>query len=128
MIPRGNYSITAQFNPRRTANSTAAVDEESIRLRPCFLCTTISRLNSRLCFTAENICFYAIRTIFDHQFHYCLSKHKPQEITSSLNRLLQLAWDLSPGYQPSFTTVGLRGISPRSFAFFRPVRRKIFLF
>lgn len=32
-------SLTVQFNPRRSVSSTAKVDSESIRKRPCFLCS-----------------------------------------------------------------------------------------
>lgn len=99
LIPCGNYSITAQFNPRRTTNSTAAVDEESIRLRPCFLCTdNLPPEQQAVFYRGEYLLLCNPAPIFDHHFTIASVKHNPQEITSSLNRLLQLAWDLSPGY------------------------------
>ena len=37
-MPVGGLNVTLQYNPGRIASSTAEIDEETLRSRPCFLC------------------------------------------------------------------------------------------
>ena len=37
-MPVGGLNVTLQFNPGRISSSTAEIDEETLRSRPCFLC------------------------------------------------------------------------------------------
>ena len=95
----GNYSVTLQYNPTRSISSGAAVDPTSISRRPCFLCEA-NRPPEQSGILYRNhywiLCNPA--PIFPHHFTIASLAHKPQEITSSLDNLLQIASDASPDY------------------------------
>lgn len=95
----GNYSITLQYNPARAVSSGAALDKESIRKRPCFLCAANRPAEQHaLLYRDEYLILCNPAPIFDHHFTVASLAHRPQEITSSLSALLQIAQDASPEY------------------------------
>ena len=93
------YSIALQFNPQRAISSGAAVDKESIKKRPCFLCANnLPPEQQGILYRRKYLILCNPAPIFDQHFTIVTLHHQPQEIASSLNRLLQLTADLSPDY------------------------------
>ncbi len=95
----GKYKVTLQYNPARAVSGGAAVDPESIRKRPCFLCT-INRPSQQhaLLYRNEYLVLCNPAPIFNDHLTVVSLTHKPQEITSSLDALLQIASDASTDY------------------------------
>jgi hypothetical protein len=99
LINCGGYSVTVQFNPQRALSSSAAVDRESIQTRPCFLCAhNLPPEQQGILYRGEYLILCNPAPIFDQHFTIVTLHHQPQEIASSLPRLLQLTADLSPDY------------------------------
>lgn len=95
----GSYNATVQFNPRRAASSGAAVDGESIRKRPCFLCEgNLPFGQQALLYLKKYFILCNPAPIFNRHFTIAAIEHRPQEIASSITDLLYLACDLSPEY------------------------------
>lgn len=95
----GNYSITLQYNPARQVSSGAPLDKESIRKRPCFLCTANQPREQRgILYRNSYLILCNPAPIFDHHFTVVSLTHEHQDITASLTCFLQLAADASPGY------------------------------
>lgn len=96
----GNYSVTLQYNPARSISSGAEVDPESIKKRPCFLCANHRPTRqSGILYRNHYWILCNPVPIFPHHFTIASLAHKPQEITSSLDNLLQIASDASPDYR-----------------------------
>ncbi len=94
----GEYNVYLQYNPARAVSSGAAVDIQSIRKRPCFLC------DHNLPFEQKGVLYknqYLIlcnpAPIFEHHFTIVSMRHDPQDIASSIDGLLSLGADM-PGY------------------------------
>jgi len=93
----GEYNVALQFNPRRAVSSGAAVDEHSIKNRPCFLCVDHLPAQQKLILYRHDymiLCNPA--PIFHSHFTIAHWQHQPQTIIDSLNAFLALAKDLSP--------------------------------
>jgi len=96
----GSYKVQLQYNPNRAASSGAAVDADSIKKRPCFLC--VDNLPDRqqgILYRKDYIILCNPAPIFDQHFTIVTLQHQPQEIAPSLDWLLQMAADLSPSYK-----------------------------
>jgi hypothetical protein len=99
LITCGSYSVVLQFNPQRAVSSGAAVDAESIKKRPCFLCTDhLPPRQQGVLYRREYMILCNPAPIFEQHFTIVARQHQPQAIASSVNRLLQLTADLSPDY------------------------------
>jgi hypothetical protein len=95
----GNYSVHLQYNPQRAVSSGAAVDSESIKNRPCFLCAdNLPDKQQGILYRMRYLILCNPAPIFDHHFTIVALQHQPQEISPSLTWLLQIAADLSPAY------------------------------
>ena len=95
----GRYNVTLQFNPARVVSGSASIDPESIRKRPCFLCRgNLPPGQHGISYRNRYLILCNPAPIFDRHFTVVTLKHQPQEITSSLSWLLQLATDASPDY------------------------------
>jgi glycosyltransferase involved in cell wall biosynthesis len=95
----GTYKIILQYNPARAASSGAAVDQESIKKRPCFLCAANRPAQqSAILYRNDYLVLCNPAPIFKRHFTIVARKHQPQEISSSLESLLQIASDASPDY------------------------------
>jgi len=93
------YHVTLQFNPQRAVSSGAAVDPESIKKRPCFLCIkNLPPEQQGILYRRGYMILCNPAPLFDKHFTIAAHQHQPQEIASSLNVLLQLSADLSPDY------------------------------
>ena len=98
-ISCGSYIVDLQFNPQRVVSSGAAVDEESIKNRPCFLCTDNLPIKQKGILYQNNyliLCNPA--PIFDEHFTIVHLRHQPQAIAASLILLMNLACDLAPRF------------------------------
>ena len=99
LISCAGYEVSVQFNPARAVSSGAAIDKESIKSRPCFLCTDNLPPGQRgILYRDDYLILCNPAPIFDRHFTIVTLQHQPQEIASSLSRLLQLTADLSPDY------------------------------
>jgi len=99
----GNYSVTLQYNPARAKSSGAAVDAESIRKRPCFLCSeNRPKEQSGILYRGDYQILCNPAPIFGSHFTVAALAHLPQDIRSSLDALLDIAYDASPGYTVSY--------------------------
>jgi len=95
----GSYNVHLQYNPNRAVSSGAAVDAESIKKRPCFLCAdNLPGEQQGILYRKDYMILCNPAPIFDQHFTIVTLQHQPQEIGSSLASLLQMAADLSPGY------------------------------
>jgi hypothetical protein len=95
----GSYNVHLQYNPNRAVSSGAAVDQESIKKRPCFLCADNLPIEQQgILYRKDYMILCNPAPIFDQHFTIVTLQHQPQEISSSLDWLLQMAADLSPGY------------------------------
>jgi len=95
----GSYNVHLQYNPNRAVSSGAAVDQESIKKRPCFLCADNLPVEQQgILYRKDYMILCNPAPIFDQHFTIVTLQHQPQEISSSLDWLLQMAADLSPGY------------------------------
>ncbi len=98
-ITCGGYKIYLQFNPQRAVSSGAAVDVESIKSRPCFLCKdNLPSEQQGILYRNQYLVLCNPAPIFENHFTIVALEHQPQEITSSINWLLRLSTDLSPDY------------------------------
>ena len=94
-----HYKISLQYNPARVVSGGAAVDKESIKKRPCFLCADNRPVQQGgILYRNNYVILCNPAPIFDRHFTIVSLEHQPQEITSSLSWLLKLAADASPDY------------------------------
>ncbi|MHB8139521.1 MAG: DUF4922 domain-containing protein [Smithellaceae bacterium] len=95
----GKYKTTLQYNPARAVSSGAAVDKESIKNRPCFLCQRNLPLGQQgIAYRNNYLILCNPAPIFDRHFTVVTLRHQRQNISSSMRSLLQLSADASPDY------------------------------
>ena len=95
----GSYKVKVQFNPSREISSSARIDAESIKKRPCFLCAkNLPNGQQGILYRKDYLILCNPAPIFDQHFTIVSLRHQPQEISSSLTSLLQIAADLSPAH------------------------------
>jgi len=93
-----NYKVILQYNPARAVSSGAAVDKESIKKRPCFLCEdNLPSQQLGILYRGQYLILCNPAPIFEKHFTMVSLQHEPQAIASSINWLLRLSVDL-PGY------------------------------
>lgn len=94
-ISLGAFSVSAQYNPAREVSVSAAVDAESIRRRPCFLCPeNLFAEEKGLAFGKDYALLLNPFPIFYPHFvasHRC---HRPQNLSECAPVLLDLARQL----------------------------------
>jgi hypothetical protein len=93
------FSVKLQFNPARIISSAAPLDPQSIKERPCFLCT------KNLPAAQKGILYRQKFLILCNPFpivrrHYTVShiNHMPQSLSEAIHFLLNLSKDLSPDF------------------------------
>ncbi len=98
-IPCGSYVVDLQFNPQRVVSGGAAVDRESIKNRPCFLCTDNLPTQQRgILYRGNYLILCNPAPIFDKHLTIVKLHHQPQTIAASLVLLMNLARDLAPDF------------------------------
>ncbi len=101
----GGYKVYLQYNPQRAVSSGAAVDAESIKNRPCFLCKdNLPGEQQGILYRNQYLILCNPAPIFEKHFTIVALQHEPQEIAKSINWLLQLSADMSLLIILSFTT------------------------
>jgi len=93
------FSVILQFNPARIISSTAPVDKESLRKRPCFLC--IENLPAAQCailYRQEFLILCNPYPIFPEHFTVSCIRHTPQSIEGVIQVFLSIARDFSPDF------------------------------
>ena len=94
-----NYNVSLQYNPARAASSGAAVDAESIKNRPCFLCKdNLPSAQQGILYCNQYLILCNPAPIFKNHFTIVALRHEPQEITKSITWLLRLSADGYPAY------------------------------
>ncbi|KIE16815.1 hypothetical protein DS62_08915, partial [Smithella sp. SC_K08D17] len=94
----GKYKAYLQYNSARAISSGAAVDAESIKKRPCFLCYENLPVEQKgILYRNKYLILCNPAPIFKNHFTIVALRHDPQEIATSINGLLDLGADLS-GY------------------------------
>lgn len=94
----GDNKVYLQYNPARAQNSGAAVDEASIRKRPCFLCQdNLPQEQKGILYKNQYLILCNPAPIFKNHFTIVSLKHKPQDIASSIDWLLNVSADMA-GY------------------------------
>lgn len=95
----GKYKAYLQYNSARAISSGAAVDAESIKKRPCFLCHENLPVEQKgILYRNKYLILCNPAPIFKNHFTIVAIKHEPQKIASSLLSLLQLTADCSSEY------------------------------
>ncbi len=98
-VSYSGYKVALQFNPQRAISSGAAVDAESIKSRPCFLCQdNLPDEQKGVLYRNQCLILCNPAPIFKNHFTIVALKHKSQEITKSINWLLRLGSDMSPAF------------------------------
>jgi GT2 family glycosyltransferase len=93
------FKITLQYNPARAKSSGAAVDAQSIQMRPCFLCAANCPAQQQgILYRHDYLILCNPAPVFPHHFTIVSVLHQPQSITVSLGQLLQIAADVSPDF------------------------------
>ena len=98
-IACGGYNVCLQFNPQRAISSGAAVDAESIKSRPCFLCKdNLPGEQKGVLYRNQYLILCNPVPIFNKHFTIVNLWHRPQTIDGHLIWLLNLAQDLTPDF------------------------------
>lgn len=93
------YKVVLQFNPGRMASTSAPVDPESVRARPCFLCFENLPMAQRgILYEDEFVLLCNPSPIFSHHYTIAHVIHRPQAIESAFSQFLGLARALSPDF------------------------------
>jgi len=93
------YRVFLQHNPQRAVNSGAALDSESIRRRPCFLCSAHQPDEQQgILYRNEYLILCNPAPVFPGHLTIVHINHQPQLLKDSIMTLLHLARDLAPGY------------------------------
>jgi glycosyltransferase involved in cell wall biosynthesis len=98
-ITCGGYKVYLQFNPQRAVSSGAAVDAESIKNRPCFLCKdNLPSEQQGILYCNRYLILCNPAPIFDKHFTIVNLRHRPQTIDGDVIWLMNLAQDLAPDF------------------------------
>jgi hypothetical protein len=96
-IEAGDCRVRAQFNPGRIVSSGAALDPESIRKRPCFLCReNLPPEQQAIRYRDEYLILCNPAPIFPAHWTVAHVRHLPQSIENHIEIFLRLAEDFGP--------------------------------
>jgi len=97
-IRDGAMKVCIQFNPRRIVSMSAAVDPESIRRRPCFLCPgNLPAQQQAILYRDEYLVLCNPAPILPDHLTIASLDHLPQALPDRLGDLLRLSADFGPG-------------------------------
>ena len=98
-IISGQHTLLVQFNQGRTVSATAALDADTIRRRPCFLCEYhLPAAQKAVLYGQTFLILVNPYPIFSPHYTVVHINHEPQDIESNLDVLLALAHDLGPSF------------------------------
>jgi hypothetical protein len=93
------FSVKLQFNPARIVSSTAPVDPQSIRKRPCFLCTeNLPEAQKGILYSRNFLILCNPFPILKRHYTVSHTRHIPQSLSGAVPFMLELAKDLSPDF------------------------------
>ena len=93
------FVVKAQHNPGRLVSTSAKVDPQSIRERPCFLCQKdLPPEQKGIPYEGGYLILVNPFPIFNEHFTIVHAEHRPQRIAGSFGTLLDLAADLGSRY------------------------------
>ena len=94
-----SFVVKLQHNPGRLASTSAKVDPQSIRERPCFLCLqNLPPDQKGILYKGSYLILVNPYPIFNEHFTVVCTEHSPQRIARSFGTLLDLAADLGLRY------------------------------
>ncbi len=97
-LSSGPHTVLVQFNPGRTVSATAAIDDDAVRNRPCFLCPDrlpVSQAAVR--YREDFLILVNPRPIFSPHYTVVHIRHLPQHLEPHIDTLLTLTRDLGDG-------------------------------
>lgn len=98
-ITSEQHTLLVQFNQGRTVSATAALDAETIRNRPCFLCAHhLPAAQKAVLYRKTFLILVNPHPIFSPHYTVVHVNHEPQELEGHLGALLALAHDLGPAF------------------------------
>jgi hypothetical protein len=98
-ITSGPHTLLVQFNQGRTVSATAALDEETVRNRPCFLCHhRLPAAQKGVLYRQTFLILVNPHPIFSPHYTVVHVQHVPQELEGYIGGLLALARDLGPAF------------------------------
>lgn len=93
------YAITLQWNPARVISTTAPVDQDSIRRRPCFLCVeNLPRDQKGILYRRHYLILCNPYPVFAGHLTLSHVIHTPQILEGKYETLLMAAKDFHPAY------------------------------
>jgi hypothetical protein len=93
------FKLKVQLNLERIKSTSAAVDEDSVKSRECFLCIESLPEEQKGILLMDNfILLCNPYPIFPQHFTICSLKHQPQMILESFSEFLEMSRILSPRY------------------------------
>ena len=98
-VSASGCQVFLQYNPQRAVSSGAAVDDESISKRPCFLCTgNLPARQKAILYQNNYLILCNPAPVFPEHFTIAHKRHLPQAIAASFSALLDLTYDLAPEF------------------------------
>lgn len=95
----GDYRVYLQYNSARAVSSGAAVDDASIRARPCFLCLeNLPDAQKGILYRNDYLILGNPAPIFKDHFTVSALRHEPQDLTAALDTMIRLIRDAAPAY------------------------------
>jgi Domain of unknown function (DUF4922) len=94
-VQAAGSEVLVRHIPHRVASTTAAVDRESIRRRPCFLCPeNLDPAEKGLAFGATHTMYCNPFPVLERHITVVHRDHRPQRIDGQLGTMLDLAKEL----------------------------------
>lgn len=94
-LPTEDYELNVQFNPCRIVSTAAKVDKQNLKKRPCFLCDC-NRPTEQINLSVAG--YYQVLVnpypILPQHLTIATRRHVPQQLSTLLVALNQLAWKL----------------------------------
>jgi len=112
-VPCGGYTVHLQFNPARIKSSTAVLNAEAIRNRPCFLCVeNLPGPQAGVLYREAFLILCNPMPVF--HFHFTISHidHRAQLIDPNIRTLLRLAADFGPAWAILYNGAGCGASAP----------------
>ncbi len=107
------FTVVLQHNPGRMTSTTARVDEEGTRARPCFLClNNLPEGQKAILYRNEYLILCNPMPVSAAHFTVSTLRHQPQGLNSSSQALLQLAADLGEGWMAMYNGPGCGASAP----------------
>jgi len=116
--PFDQLRVVVQHNPARIISTSASVDTESIKNRPCFLCANSLPSDQKgLLIKEKYLVLCNPFSIFHNHFTLPDISHRPQNIDNRIEDMLMLAKEFREGYAVLYNGPGCGASAPDHFHF-----------